>query len=127
VLSGKRLYLQLLCFNGLPRRGCSQKNQSSQFLKGIQFSHFLGNSEIDVSGDDSDNEDALKEIKKNIKKAQTAAKSKKPAEDEEDDDESDESGSGSDDQEEHPKKKTKKASRKEEIEKIDDSFFDLKH
>jgi hypothetical protein len=84
-----------------------------------------GNAEIDVSGDDSTNEDALKEIKKNIKKAQKTANNKMTTEDEEDEDE-DESGSGAD-EDEQPKKKNKKASRKEEIEKVDDSFLDLKH
>lgn len=100
-----------------------------QVSKKYAIFSYLGNSEIDVPRDDSDNEDALKEIKNNIKKAQKTANNKKTTEDvDDDDDDEDESGSGSDDEEQETKtKKTKKASRKEEIEKVDDSFLDLKH
>lgn len=84
-----------------------------------------GNADIDVSGDDSDSEDAITEIKKNVKDAVKVASKKKTTEEEEDEDEDDEdeSGSGSDKSESKPAK----ASRKEEIEKVDDAFLDLKH
>ncbi|KAK3723815.1 hypothetical protein QZH41_019491, partial [Actinostola sp. cb2023] len=81
-----------------------------------------GNTEIDISGDDSDNEDALTEIKKNVKKAfKVTFKKHTEDDDDDDDDDVDDSGSGSD-HSDHVK-----PSRKEEIEKVDDSFLDLKH
>ncbi|XP_028518744.1 uncharacterized protein LOC110251542 isoform X2 [Exaiptasia diaphana] len=90
-----------------------------------------GNTDVDLTAEDTDSEDALKEIKKNVQKAQKTVSHKKTSEDEEDDEEEeeDESGSGSEDDNDDKPKKTKKhvkGSRKEEIGQVDD-FFDLKH